>query len=96
MRKEARGRCIITQGVRKYPTPRKLVSIFVTERAVKMTRAILFELSRRIVIDRAVDTAIDSTTDMLVVYRFSVVPMLRACLNWYFAALRAQTSLHKE
>ena len=31
---------------------------FVTRRAVEMTRAILFELSHRVVIDRAVDTAI--------------------------------------
>ena len=63
----------------------------VTERAVKMRRAILFELSRRTVIDRAVDTAIESPTVMLLMYRCSVVLMLRACLNWHLVTLRAQT-----
>ena len=62
-----------------------------TDRAVKMRRAILFELSRRTVIDRAVDTAIESTTVMLLMYRCSVVLMLRACLNWHLVTLRAQT-----
>ena len=61
------------------------------DRAVKMRRAILFELSRRTVINRAVDTTIESTTVMLIMYRCSVVLMLRACLNWHFVALRAQT-----
>ena len=60
-------------------------------RAVEMRRAILFELSRRIVINRAVDTAIESTTVMLLMYRCSVVLMLCACLTWHFVALRAQT-----
>ena len=64
---------------------------FVTWRAVKMRRAILFELSRRTVIDRAVDTTIESTTDMLIMYRCSVVLMQRACLTWHFVALRAQS-----
>ena len=62
-----------------------------TDRAVKMRRAILFELSRRTVIDRAVDTAIESTTVMMLMYRCSVVLMLRACLNWHLVALRAQS-----
>ena len=56
-----------------------------------MRRAILFKLSRRVVIDHAVDTVIESTTDMLIMYRCSVVLMLCACLNWHFVALRAQT-----
>ena len=56
-----------------------------------MRRAILFKLSRRTVINRAVDTAIESTTVMLLMYRCSMVLMLRACLNWHLVTLRAQT-----
>ena len=68
-----------------------LLEFCATERAVKMRRAILFELSHRTVIDHAVNTTIVNTTVMLIMYRCSVVLMLHACLNWHFVALCMQT-----
>ena len=80
-----------TNGILNIITQRKFIRIFVMERAVEMRWAILFKLSRRTVIDRAVDTTMVNTTVMLIMYRCSMVLMLRACLNWHFVACCAQT-----
>ena len=64
---------------------------FVMWQAIKIRWAILFKLSHRTVIDRAVESTMESTTVMLLMYRCSMVLMLRACLNWHFVVLHAQT-----
>ena len=60
------------------------------EQAVKMRWTILFKLSHRTVINRAVDTTIVNTTVML-----KNVPLQpstdAACLNWHLVTLHAQT-----
>ena len=67
----------------------------VIEQAVRMRRATLFKLSRRIVINRTINTIIVNTTVML----NYVLPQRgtdAACLNRHLVTLHVQTLPHME
>ena len=63
---------------------------FVMEQAVKMRQAILFELSHRTLINHTIDTMIESTTIILIIYHCHVVVMLHACLPRHLVTLYVQ------
>ena len=90
MQKEARGRGIITNGVKKITTPRKLASIFYDVASCQDETGTLFAMSCRTVIDRAVNTTIVSTMVMLIMYCCHMVLMLHACLKRHLVTLHVQ------
>ena len=94
MRKKARGRGIPTNGVKKILTPRKLASFFYDVVRFQDETSTLFATSHRIVINRAVDTMIISTTVMLIMYHCHGVLMLRVCLKRHLVILRVQILTH--
>ena len=54
---------------------------------MKMRQAIVFELSRRTVINRAVDSTIESTMVMLIMYLCRMALILRECLERHLVTL---------
>ena len=96
MQKEARGRGIPTNGIKKILAPRKFASIFYDVASFQDEMGTLFTTSGRTVIDHAVDTTIVSTMVMLIMYHCWVLLMLLVCLKRHLVTLQVQILTHIE